>query len=42
MAFEEAIDAGLRDPSGNPLRITQPAPEPINVPTPEEFAAGAD
>ena len=33
------IDVGLRDPFGNPLRITQPAPEPIKIPTPEEFAA---
>jgi catechol 2,3-dioxygenase-like lactoylglutathione lyase family enzyme len=35
------IDCGLRDPFGNPLRITQPAPRPIKTPTPEEFAAGA-
>jgi catechol 2,3-dioxygenase-like lactoylglutathione lyase family enzyme len=27
------IDCGLRDPSGNPLRFTQPAPEPLNIPT---------
>ena len=33
------IDAGLRDPFGNPIRITQPAPEPIKIPSPEEFAA---
>ena len=36
------IDCGLRDPFGNPLRITQPAPEPIKIPTPEEFAPGAN
>jgi catechol 2,3-dioxygenase-like lactoylglutathione lyase family enzyme len=36
------IDCGLRDPFGNPLRITQPAPQPLNVPTPEEFAANAE
>jgi catechol 2,3-dioxygenase-like lactoylglutathione lyase family enzyme len=35
------IDCGLRDPFGNPIRITQPAPQPLNVPTPEEFAANA-
>ena len=35
------IDCGLRDPFGNPIRITQPAPQPLNVPSPEEFAAGA-
>jgi catechol 2,3-dioxygenase-like lactoylglutathione lyase family enzyme len=33
------IDCGLRDPFGNQLRITQPAAEPITIPTPEEFAA---
>ena len=32
------IDCGLRDPFGNPLRITQPAPQPIEIPTPEEYA----
>ena len=26
------LDCGLRDPSGNPLRFTQPAPGPIQVP----------
>jgi catechol 2,3-dioxygenase-like lactoylglutathione lyase family enzyme len=36
------IDAGLRDPFGNPLRITQPAPQPLKIPTREEFAANAD
>jgi catechol 2,3-dioxygenase-like lactoylglutathione lyase family enzyme len=36
------IDCGLRDPFGNPLRITQPAPQPIQIPTREEFAANAD
>ncbi|HYM57375.1 MAG TPA: VOC family protein [Solirubrobacteraceae bacterium] len=33
------IDCGLRDPFGNQLRITQPAPEPIVPPAP---AASAD
>jgi catechol 2,3-dioxygenase-like lactoylglutathione lyase family enzyme len=28
------IDCGLRDPSGNPLRFTQPAPEPLKIPSP--------
>jgi len=36
------IDCGLRDPFGNPLRITQPAPEPVKVPSAEEFASGAN
>ena len=36
------IDCGLRDPFGNPLRITQPAPGPIEVPSAEELAANAD
>ena len=27
-------DCGLRDPFGNPIRITQPAPKPIQIPTP--------
>jgi catechol 2,3-dioxygenase-like lactoylglutathione lyase family enzyme len=31
------IDAGLRDPFGNSMRITQPAEGPIEVPSPEEF-----
>ena len=35
------IDCGLRDPFGNPLRITQPAPEPINIPSRDEVAADA-
>jgi len=34
------VDCGLRDPFGNSLRITQPAPGPIEIPTPEEFASG--
>jgi predicted enzyme related to lactoylglutathione lyase len=34
------IDCGLRDPFGNPLRITQPAPQPLRIPTPEELATG--
>jgi catechol 2,3-dioxygenase-like lactoylglutathione lyase family enzyme len=33
------IDCGLRDPFGNPLRITQPAPQPLKIPTPDEYAA---
>ncbi|MDP9293776.1 MAG: VOC family protein [Actinomycetota bacterium] len=33
------IDCGLRDPFGNHIRITQPAPEPIVAPEP---AASAD
>jgi catechol 2,3-dioxygenase-like lactoylglutathione lyase family enzyme len=33
------IDCGLRDPFGNPLRITQPAPQPLDIPTREEFAS---
>jgi catechol 2,3-dioxygenase-like lactoylglutathione lyase family enzyme len=33
------IDCGLRDPFGNPMRFTQPAPEPI-VP-PDAAAAGS-
>jgi catechol 2,3-dioxygenase-like lactoylglutathione lyase family enzyme len=32
-------DCALRDPFGNPIRITQPAKGPIQVPTPEEFMA---
>ena len=32
------IDCGLRDPFGNNIRIVQPAPGPVVVPTPEEFA----
>ena len=31
------IDCGLRDPFGNPLRLTQPAPGPIEIPSPEEL-----
>ena len=31
------IDCGLRDPFGNPLRITQPASGPIEVPSPGEL-----
>jgi catechol 2,3-dioxygenase-like lactoylglutathione lyase family enzyme len=31
------IDAGIRDPFGNSMRITQPAEGPIEVPSPEEF-----
>jgi catechol 2,3-dioxygenase-like lactoylglutathione lyase family enzyme len=36
------IDCGLRDPFGNQMRITQPAPQPLQVPSPEEFAAGGN
>jgi catechol 2,3-dioxygenase-like lactoylglutathione lyase family enzyme len=32
-------DCGLRDPFGNPLRITQPKEGPIEVPDPAELAA---
>jgi catechol 2,3-dioxygenase-like lactoylglutathione lyase family enzyme len=32
------IDCGLRDPFGNALRITQPATQPFEIPTPEEYA----
>jgi catechol 2,3-dioxygenase-like lactoylglutathione lyase family enzyme len=32
------IDCGLRDPFGNPLRFTQPAPGPIEVPSAGELA----
>ncbi len=28
------IDVGLRDPFGNHLRITQPAPQPLQIPEP--------
>jgi uncharacterized glyoxalase superfamily protein PhnB len=34
------IDCGLRDPFGNHLRLTQPAPGPIQVPDPAELARG--
>jgi catechol 2,3-dioxygenase-like lactoylglutathione lyase family enzyme len=33
------IDCALRDPFGNPIRITQPAEGPIEVPSPEELTA---
>ena len=36
------IDCGLRDPFGNPLRITQPAPEPVKAPSAEELSSGAN
>jgi catechol 2,3-dioxygenase-like lactoylglutathione lyase family enzyme len=32
------IDCGLRDPFGNPLRFTQPAPGPVEIPDPSELA----
>ena len=33
------IDCGLRDPFGNPLRFTQPAPAPVEPPAPDAVAA---
>jgi catechol 2,3-dioxygenase-like lactoylglutathione lyase family enzyme len=33
------IDCAMRDPFGNPLRLTQPAEGPIEVPSPEELEA---
>jgi catechol 2,3-dioxygenase-like lactoylglutathione lyase family enzyme len=33
------IDCALRDPFGNPIRITQPAEGPIEVPSPDEVRA---
>ncbi len=33
------IDCGLRDPFGNPIRITQPPDGPVVIPTAEEFQA---
>jgi catechol 2,3-dioxygenase-like lactoylglutathione lyase family enzyme len=35
------IDCGLRDPFGNPLRLTQPAPQPLKIPTADELAANS-
>ena len=35
-------DCGLRDPFGNPIRITQPPDGPIEIPSAEEFQAQAD
>jgi catechol 2,3-dioxygenase-like lactoylglutathione lyase family enzyme len=32
------IDVGLRDPFGNNIRIVQPAPEPLAIPDPSQFA----
>jgi hypothetical protein len=32
------IDCGLRDPFGNPLRFTQRAPGPIEIPVAGEVA----
>jgi catechol 2,3-dioxygenase-like lactoylglutathione lyase family enzyme len=32
-------DCGLRDPFGNPIRITQPPEGPVVVPSPEELEA---
>ncbi|HEU4978272.1 MAG TPA: VOC family protein [Solirubrobacteraceae bacterium] len=34
-------DCGLRDPSGNPIRFTQPPEGPVVVPSIEELQAGA-
>jgi catechol 2,3-dioxygenase-like lactoylglutathione lyase family enzyme len=31
-------DIGIRDPFGNHLRVTQPAPGPVEVPSPDELA----
>ena len=33
------IDCGLRDPFGNNMRFVQRAPQPWNIPGPEELAA---
>ncbi len=35
------IDCALRDPFGNPIRLTQPPEGPIVVPSAEELRAGA-
>ncbi|MFL5579915.1 MAG: VOC family protein [Gemmatimonadaceae bacterium] len=35
------IDCALRDPSGNPIRFTQPPDGPVVVPSPEEFQAAS-
>src|SRR5919204_3672298 len=32
------IDCAMRDPFGNPVRITQPAPDPIVPPSPQHAA----
>jgi catechol 2,3-dioxygenase-like lactoylglutathione lyase family enzyme len=32
-------DCGLRDPFGNPIRITQPPEGPVEIPSAEEFQA---
>jgi Glyoxalase/Bleomycin resistance protein/Dioxygenase superfamily len=34
-------DMGIRDPFGNNIRITQPAPLPWREPSPDEFTAPA-
>jgi catechol 2,3-dioxygenase-like lactoylglutathione lyase family enzyme len=34
-------DCALRDPFGNPIRITQPPEGPIEIPSAEELKAGA-
>jgi catechol 2,3-dioxygenase-like lactoylglutathione lyase family enzyme len=33
------IDCGLRDPFGNPLRFTQPAPRPYDIPSAESVTS---
>jgi catechol 2,3-dioxygenase-like lactoylglutathione lyase family enzyme len=35
------IDCALRDPFGNSIRITQPAPRPLDVPAPATRTTGA-
>ena len=35
------IDCGLRDPFGNPIRITQPPDGPVVIPSADEFRAEA-
>jgi catechol 2,3-dioxygenase-like lactoylglutathione lyase family enzyme len=34
------VDCGLRDPFGNNIRLVQPAAQPLEVPSAEEFATG--
>jgi catechol 2,3-dioxygenase-like lactoylglutathione lyase family enzyme len=34
------VDCALRDPFGNHIRITQPAPEPVTVPEPSASGRG--
>ncbi|HEU4975982.1 MAG TPA: VOC family protein [Baekduia sp.] len=35
------IDCGMRDPFGNHIRMTQPAPQPVVPPAPQSAATGA-